>query len=336
MSSDNFVPAANLLTTQDAASMEGGNYYTHCTHLGVLEVKGPEAAKFLQGQATADFRLLNDQHSLPAMTLSLKGRALESFRALASGESLLLILPRELAQELATRWQRYIAFSKATLTDVSDEWRVLGLNGSEAAMAWGQDKTLPESFNAAQVIDGVRIANVGENRWLLAVPAAQTESVICRLRPIPSIGVSGWLLGDIRLGQASITLATRDQFLPQMLHYQAIEGLSFEKGCYTGQEVVARAWFRGQIKQSMHRLTGRIIAPLLPGAPLNPLGQTQAIGNVVQAVVDAEGHCELLAVVRDDIDFMALNFENFSGEIREESLPYAIPNLKTDDSSVGH
>lgn len=302
----------------DFAALIGG--------LGAIEVKGPDAVKFLQGQTTADFRLLSDTHSIPGCYLNLKGRVLASFRAMAEGESVLLVMPRNMTS-LFTGWlAKFIVFSKATMRDVSSEWTFIGIRGERAIAALGGISS-PAELNQAQAGNGKRYVSLGQGRQLVAVPTEEAVSLWQGLpADLPRVGDAAWAVLDIRSGMASITPATSDLFLPQMLHFQLFEGLNFNKGCYTGQEVVARAWFRGKIKQHMRCFSANCNEAPMAGSPIQAVGSegTAHIGEVVMSAPAPDG-CVLLAVVREDyLEHTTLALEN-GAALREESLPYAIP-----------
>ncbi len=300
----------------DYQHFEHKPYIAHASHLGIVQLTGVDAAQFLQGQCTADTTRLRPDHALPAATLNLKGRVLELFLIIDRGESLFLIMPSEVIAEFMQRMQRYLAFSRTTQQDVSSDWTcwVEGHQGGPEIERWSCQSSPQDVAVRLSEYRSLRLLSCDHpdlaQRSMHALPTA-----IC-------------LLGDIRDGLPVIFSSTRDLFLPQMLHGQALESLSFAKGCYTGQEVVARTWFRGQIKQSMCRLTGTHNQPVLPAQVVyyqDEQGLLHPAGQVVMAVQGPEQRIDMLAVIREEWSDHSLLLQAQGHFLQKIPLPYAIP-----------
>ncbi|NNM52606.1 MAG: folate-binding protein YgfZ [Pseudomonadales bacterium] len=312
------VDTTTLWTCQasDYPHFEHEPYTAHASHWGIIELKGPDAAKFLQGQCTADTSQLHPDHALPAATLNLKGRVLELFLIIDLGSSLFLIMPSDLMTEFMQRMQRYLAFSQTTQRDVSSSWSCW-IDGRKEGPG-------PERWSCRSSTQEIEV-RLSEHRSLRILSGDHPDLVHRSVHALPS---AFCILGDIRDGLPVIFPATRDLFLPQMLHGQALGSLSFSKGCYTGQEVVARTWFRGQIKQSMYRLTGIHEYPVLPAQTVyhqDEQGQMHAAGHTVIAVQGPEQHIELLAVIREEWADQQLLLQPQGHFLKKNPLPYAIP-----------
>ena len=236
------------------------------TRYGVLSVSGDDARAFLHAQLTNDIERLPPQRAAFAGWCSAKGRLLATFLVIPAPQGFLLQLSRDLAATVAKRLSMFILRSKVKLADASDAWTQFGL--------WNVDWERPE----VAWEDNVVTVRVGERRFLQIRPASD-------LTADPTAGESDWTLQEIRAGRPLITAATQDKFVPQMVNLDALGAISFQKGCYPGQEIVARAQYRGQVKRHMVRLPGP--EGLLPGQEFN--------GGVV---VDSAGG-ELLAVMPD-------------------------------------
>jgi len=233
---------------------------------GLLSVQGADAREFLHAQLTNDIRNLPPERAALAGWCSAKGRLLATFLVIPAPQGFLLQLARDLAPAVAKRLSMFVLRSKVKIADQSDAWAQFGVwntNEDAAGISWqGGTATVP----------------VGEKRVLRLEPAA-CASAECKGDE------ETWYLQEIRAGRPFITAATQDQFVPQMVNLETLGGVDFQKGCYPGQEIVARAQYRGQVKRRMVRL------PAPPGERLRP-GQEFNGGTVV----DSAGG-ELLAVM---------------------------------------
>lgn len=232
---------------------------------GLLSVSGADARDFLHAQLTIDVQNLPPQRAALAGWCSAKGRLLATLLVVPAPEGYLLQLARDLAPAVAKRLAMFVLRSKVKLADVSDAWTQFGL--------WGAPEPAGVTWDAGRA----RIPR-GEGRTLCFEPAG-AESLV------PNADEEAWTLQEIRAGRPLITAATQDQFVPQMVNLEQLDAVDFRKGCYPGQEIVARAQYRGQVKRRMVRLPSPAGARLKPGDELD--------GGVV---VDAAGG-ELLAVM---------------------------------------
>lgn len=236
---------------------------------GLLSVTGEDARDFLHAQLTNDIKNLAAERAALAGWCSAKGRLLASFLVIPAQDGFLLQLARDLAPAVAKRLSLFVLRSKVKVADASGAWTQLGL--------WGDERPQPrELYGVAREGDALFV-RVGDQRYLSIVPAQQAVD--------GTASEDAWALEEIRAGRPLISAATQDQFVPQMVNFVALGGIDFHKGCYPGQEVVARAQYRGQVKRHMVRL------PVPPGTAPKPGDDLN--GGVV---VDSAGG-ELLAVV---------------------------------------
>lgn len=234
---------------------------------GLLSVKGDDAREFLHAQLTNDIANLPPSRAALAGWCSAKGRLLASFLVIPAPEGFLLQLSRDLAQSVAKRLSMFILRSKVTIRDESEAWAQFGV--------WGDD-VAGEPFAVSR--NGKLTVNVAEKRALVLL-ASGAEL------PSTTAAEADWTVQEIRAGRALITGATQDLFLPQMVNFDELGGVDFRKGCYPGQEIVARARYRGQVKRRLVRL------PAPPGSEVRP-GQELNGGVVVDSALG-----EVLAVV---------------------------------------
>lgn len=273
------------------------------SQLGLIAVTGDDAESFLQGQLTNDLRGISDTHTQLSSHCSPKGRMLASFRVLKLGDAICLQLPRNQLGSLMKRLRMFLLRARASLRDVSDDFVTIGLSGECAAkLLASQFVSLPERDNDA-TRDGqlVAIRMPGPKpRFQIIGPEAAMESVWDALSAHASIlDADHWALLDIRAGIPTVYPETADAFVPQMANLQLIDGVSFTKGCYTGQEVVARMQYLGKLKRRMYLAQVVADARPNPGDELqSPASRSQkAAGRVVDARPKGNGRYELLAVL---------------------------------------
>ena len=277
--------------------MADSAFFCTLSHEGVLAVRGSDASKFLQGQLTCNLNYLSDTQASLGARCTQKGRMQSSFRILLEGDGVLLAMASELLEPQLADLKKYAVFSKSKLTDESAAWVRFGLVEADAALtALGLD--LPPDTDSVARHAGLIAIRVSPGRTELWAPAAQAQSLATQLSSTLAQGsLNDWLLGQIRAGIGQVMPATRELFIPQMLNLQAVGGVSFKKGCYTGQEIVARMQYLGKLKRRLYRL--RLDASDLPepGTALFAPTHGSSIGEVVLAA-HAEQGIELLAVLQ--------------------------------------
>lgn len=298
-------------------------YVCPLTHEGVIQVKGPDASKFLQGQLTCNLDYLSLEHSSLGARCTPKGRMLSSFRIVAVPEGYLLAMAAELVETQLADLKKYAVFSKVELSDVSQQWQRYGLLGSDAELQ-AQGLHLPNE--AADSVCGsadslmIRLSGQRFELWQ-AADNATSRALSIQATPIP---LEQWLLEQIHAGVGQVFAATRELFIPQMINLQAVGGVSFRKGCYTGQEIVARMQYLGKLKRRMYRFSAQGVAPAAGTEIFSPV-HTSSVGEVVLAA-PTEGRCELLAVVQEDaVTDARLTLSNPQGQpLNRLDLPYSL------------
>jgi folate-binding protein YgfZ len=272
------------------------------SHLGLIAVGGPEATDFLQGQVSNDVRELSDSHSQLSSHCSPKGRMLANFRALRIEQSIFLVLPRSQMEALLKRLRMFVLRSKVSIDDASDALVCFGILGRCADDALGKVfGALPRHDNGlVRAGDSTLIRVPGIiPRWLFIGPAEEAKALWqAAAEQASEANADLWALQDIRAGIPTVMPETHDAFIPQMANMQLIDGVSFTKGCYTGQEVVARMQYLGKLKRRMYLAEVDSDAVPRPGDTLHVPDSTseQAAGRVVNARAVSPGRCELLVV----------------------------------------
>ncbi len=279
--------------------MADSAYFTLLDHEGLLAVRGADAAKFLQGQVTCNLNYLSPTQSSLGARCTPKGRMLSSFRIVAVEDGYLLAMDRELIASQQADLQKYAVFSKSKLSDESQDWVRFGLAGGDAVLSelglhLGDAS---DSLSSAGQLLAVRLSDGRAELWAPAAEAARLQSHLAA--HLPQAPLNDWLLAQIRAGIGQVFGATRELFIPQMINLQALGGVSFKKGCYTGQEIVARMQYLGKLKRRLHRL--RLIGAPLPavGVELFSPVHGSSVGEVVLAA-QADDAVELLAVLQED------------------------------------
>jgi folate-binding protein YgfZ len=253
------------------------------THLGVIRVAGDDAAAFLHGQLTQDFALLGMQHARLSAYLSPKGRMQASFIGFKrSKDEILLLCARSLLAPTLKRLSMFVLRAKCRLSDATADFTLHGLAGETAAQALGP-ATVPWARTDA-----------GDASLIALHPAAGQPRALC-VAPVgtplpegPALSEADWLWSEVASGIATLSAPVVDAFVPQMLNYESVEGVNFKKGCYPGQEVVARSQFRGTLKRRAYIAHAQ--QPLAAGMEVfTPQDLEQATGTVVQAAPAPDG-----------------------------------------------
>ncbi|AIO76354.1 aminomethyltransferase folate-binding domain protein [Burkholderia multivorans] len=221
---------------------------------GVIDVAGDDAATFLHSQLTNDIEHLDAASARLSGYCSPKGRLLASFLAWRAGHDVRLLVSKDIQAAVQKRLSMFVLRAKAKLTDASDALAVVGFAGDVRDALSGIFDALPDGVHVK--VDGpagalIRVPDAaGRKRYLWIGPRAEVDARLAALDgklPVVSPAVWDWL--DVRAGEPRITQPVVEQFVPQMVNFDVIGAVNFRKGCYPGQEVVARSQYRGTIKR---------------------------------------------------------------------------------------
>ena len=290
------------------------------THLGVIRAEGDDAVKFLHGQLTHDFALLGMDHARLTAFLSAKGRMQASFIGFKrSPTEVWLVCSRDLLAPTLKRLSMFVMRAKCKLTDATADTQIFGLAGStietiagSAQLAWSKVE-----FGHATVVHLPPAA--GQPRALWVAPAGEAAPAG------PALDTALWAWGEVQSGVATLTAPLVDAFVPQMLNYESVDGVSFKKGCYPGQEVVARSQFRGAIKRRAY--LAHTAAELAVGADIfSPTDPEQACGTVVQTAPAPTGGWDAIVSLQiTAAEHGALHAGSLQGPaLTLGTLPYAL------------
>lgn len=287
--------AQELLAARDATVI------APLLHLGLIECAGEDSKGFLHNQFTSDINHLAVDAAQHSAWCSPKGRMLASFLIFRNGPACLIQLAADLAPAIQKRLQMFILRSRVKLLDRSPSHCLFGLSGAQAEQAL-LAASLPvpsEVLTSAEFADG-KVIRLSASRFevYVAGEAAATlwQALAASARPV---GTTAWQWLDIQAGIPLIGEATREEFVPQMANFEKIGGVSFHKGCYPGQEVVARTQYLGKVKRHLYRLNSA--QPIRAGTPVfsseNP---EHACGMVANAAPAPNGGFEALAVIQEN------------------------------------
>lgn len=300
--------------------------------LATLVLSGPDAQKFLQGQITQDVKLLDQSRGFFTDTCNPKGRIIGSFIVLPdTPEQLRLLVPANNAEHLLAHFKKYLVFSKATLSP-SDAFTTLILSGPSAPQQLanlavntpeGTGKVVKTAGQgepdllAYQSTDGALMLN-------LPAPRAQTLWLALQNQLVPA-GARAWRSLQIHQGIVWVDGNTREHYTPHQLNHQHLEAISFRKGCYTGQEVVARMHYKATLKSHTYLFT--LTAAEAPSVFDEVRTDDQKVGEVVCVESTGQHQWALLADVKTAALDQPLHLGDRSTEkLHQDALPYAINN----------
>lgn len=289
-------PAAELTAARD------GTVFAPLPDFGLIRATGEDAAPFLHNLLTNDVKNLAPDAVRFAGLCTAKGRLIASLHIWHDREAgLVLMLSADILPAILKKLSMYVLRSKVKLADASAERVLIGLSGPEAA-AIVQDlgaAAVPFPMQAVPIPQGQAI-RLDERRFLLAVDPAAAADVWGKLATkAQPAGTAAWRWLEIAAGQPRVVAATQEAFVPQMANFEttAVGGVSFTKGCYPGQEIVARAQYLGKIKRRMYR--ARLETAVAPGTHVYaPETGDQHCGEIATVAPSPEGGFEVLAVLQ--------------------------------------
>ncbi len=267
---------------------------------GLIRVSGADAESFLQGQLSNDVTELAAPQAQLTTWCTAQGRVLATMLAWREGDGYLLQLPGELVEAVLTRLRRYVLRARVILTDPGPAVTLIGIagTGAAAALRGAMGDVSAKRMALTRPRPGTAVIALGPELFQIVVTDDSAPGLWDRLTADASPGSSvGWTWHLVQAGIPVITAATQDQFVPQMANLEQLGAISFSKGCYPGQEIVARAQYRGQVKRRLYRLHAERGAPR-PGQKISAPGFAGDAGMVVNAAAAPSGGMDLLAVLQ--------------------------------------
>ena len=306
----------------------GNNILCDLSYLGLLEISGADAVTFLQGQVTNDVKLLTGTNAHYTAYCNPKGRMLALFLAFAHNDHLHLQLNRELLAPIIKRLKMYVMRSLVEIKDVSDSIIKFGLNGPQAAsmLALVFSKVPTADYELVTLDNGAILKLPSANdspRFEIFSDAANAPLIWQALKDkCQLVEKPYWELLEIQAGIPDISLTTQEQFVPQMLNLDILNAINFKKGCYTGQEIVARTHYLGSVKRRTY--LAEIVSETAPQAGEKIVEAAQnEIGQIVRVAPNLTGNFDVLAELR--IDAAAAGEVNYNGAtLKIKKLPYSL------------
>ncbi len=292
-------------------------------HLGIIRAVGADAASFLHNQLTNDVLLMKDGECRLAAFCNAKGRMQASFVVYKRGaEEVLLICRKDLLAQTLKRLSMFVLRAKAKLSDATDAYQLLGLAGDALAHTLGSASLTAvepwqrHAVGAADVLTLYPALGQARALWIAPLDAV--------LPSASALTAELWQVGEVMSGIAWVELATFEAFVPQMLNYESVDGVNFKKGCYPGQEVVARSQFRGTLKR--RAFIAQSDAPMTAGQEVfSSSDASQPCGLVAQAAADGANHLALVELQLSSIDDSSLHVGAVDGPVLSLlPLPYAL------------
>jgi hypothetical protein len=319
-------PAGELAAAVD------GTIVADLSQLGVIAFRGDDAATFLQGQLTNDVRSLHADSAQWNGYCSPKGRLLGNFLMWRQAEDYCLQLAGDILPSVQKRLSMFIMRAKVQARDASDDSVRLVVAGKQAAAAVSAamgsiPEAAPEAAMRSVAVEAGQVIRVGDDKFVLSITPEHAAAVWQTLRASATpVGAPVWDWLRLNAGIPMIVAATQEQFVPQMVNLEAIGGVSFQKGCYPGQEIVARSQYLGKLKRRM--FLAQVNAEAAPGDALYSADMTgQATGTVVNAAPAPGGGFDVLVVAQvESANTQTLHLKTADGAaLTLKPLPYALP-----------
>jgi folate-binding protein YgfZ len=280
---------------------ENDNVLCDLSHLGLLEIDGADAITFLQGQVTNDVKQLNGANAHYSGYCNPKGRLLALFLAFAHRDHLHMQMPRALIEPIAKRIRMYVMRSKVNIKDVSESIIKIGLQGAHSTTLLNTlfDSVPQNAFDLVTHDNAALIKLPGETpRFEIFTDIEHAQNIWQTLsKQAKTVDANYWEYLEIQAGIPEVYPATQEAFVPQMLNLDLLDGINFKKGCYTGQEIVARTHYLGTVKRRTQ--LAHIDTSTQPNAGDDVINSNQEIvGKVVRCAAADNGGYDLLVEAR--------------------------------------
>lgn len=332
MSDTTLYPSVDKPTTPSIANVMAEqplpeNSWTELSDRLMVTVSGSGTEKFLQGQFSQNVSEVTVEKSLHAAASNRKGRAYALVRMVRHNDDIIMDLSRELAETTEAELRKYLMLFRGTTMAHLENGKIIGIFGKELAqMVAGEQISIATLQNPGDTLPTghgylvlLEPSMEGPERYELWSPSGTLPAVLKAHR---QCSLTTWQAGQIAAGVPWLTSATAGAYVPQMLNWQHLGGVHFKKGCYTGQEVIARMHFLGQLKKSLFRLAVTAdAAPAVGGAISN--GERN-VGEVVNTLQAGPTQYHVLAVIRHDAANGSLTLAGGTS-VQLCPLPYAMP-----------
>ena len=305
------------------------NYLVSLSHYSAIALCGEEQSKYLQGQVTCDVTTSSEHSLLVGAHCNAKGKVFSAFRLLNRNSAHLLVQPKASIESSISELKKYGVFAKVDISQ-TDELQFIALVGDDAVSLLKKLFTrTPDSLNPVVQSDSTTLVYIAgkQARYLIIDTADVIESVLTGIN-LPTFSNAVWDLLEISEGFVQLSSESSGEYVPQMLNLQAIHGISFTKGCYLGQETVARMQYLGKNKKALFSLVASLEKPIQADDVLEKqLGENwRKAGDILATYQADNGNCYIQAVLANDLDnstHLRINSQPES-KVLIEALPYAL------------
>lgn len=293
-------------------------------HLGLIQVEGDDAATFLHNLVSNDIQSLSLGRAQYNSLNSPKGRMLASFVVWRTETGFSLLISADTLPGTLKKLSMYVLRSKVKLSNAEDARKTIGLSGPLAEKCLETAGLTAPKNELDTTQEEVRVIKLGGARYLIDSPTELAPELWKKLNAAGAseAGTAAWRWLDIQAGIPVITAQTQDEFVAQMVNFEVLGGVSFKKGCYPGQEIIARTQYLGKLKKRMFRAHLAETNTIAIGSDLfTPEFGAQSCGKIIAAETSPEGGTDVLAVMQISA------FE--SGEVHLDSIDGPLLNLRT-------
>lgn len=320
----------NEITFKDK-SLEDGSKFVNLSHYGLIRFSGDDAQSFLQNQLTCDLREINRQKAQFGSYCTPQGRVLVSFLLWQQNNDYFMQIPVSLLTSIKKRLSLYVLRAKVQLIDATDTLVRIGLIGADAAKTMQQIIGLDFDSNPClQVRQNEKVCAISFSRHQMELITSMNDAPLLMdslsQHAIPAdINFWNWL--NIQSAIPTILPETQEMFLPQMINLDAIGGISFNKGCYPGQEIVARTHYLGKLKRRMYSARIGTIDTISPGDLLYSRDMDdQSCGNIVNVASSPNGDFDVLAVIQQSsVETCLIHWQSLQGPtLQIKPPPYSL------------
>ena len=277
-------------------------------HLGIVEIKGGDSAEFLQGQMTQDIYSIEDSEATLTSVLNPQGRIISTAFVFKWGESFILMVSNEVLDKLISWLSRFILRSEVEITKLENS--IFGLNQENAKKLCNILNVENNDISFESDESCLKTIEADDERAFLI---GKSENLLDDLS-ISTLTTKDWKMSDINAGIPIIYGENIEKFIPQMVNLDLINGISFSKGCYTGQEIVARVQHKGKVKQRMFRITGKASNKKINSGSAIFFADTK-VGTVIESLED-NGYINALGVINNDASKKELSVEGMKITIK--------------------
>ncbi len=303
-------------------------YIIELSDFGAISISGEEQSSYLQGQVTCDVNSSAESKLLVGAHCDAKGKVFSVFRLINRSAAHLLLQPKASIESSLKELKKFGVFAKVTI-DVTEELSFIALVGEQASTLLQQEfSQVPDSLNPVVQVGSTSLVYLcGEQPRYIIIDEQATIASLVEKFALPTYSQSVWNLLEITQGFPILTASTSGHYVPQMLNLQAINGISFTKGCYLGQETVARMQYLGKNKRALFCLQAQLEQPFHSGDVIEKqLGENwRKAGDILAHYQADDGSCVMQAVLANDEEQSSMRIASQEDSVvTKQTLPYTL------------